>query len=113
MAYYKHTDDAGDLSIFASYGEVLIACSKGHYWLLQLQEKKEQEVLASRSNIEAAKLDVKGEVGGTGQVDIRILNPFDQALSSYESPKIRRDRLEAVADRFGPQCREALGLDTD
>jgi hypothetical protein len=110
MVYYKHTDDDGDLSIFASLGEVLIACSKGHYWLLQLQEKKQQEVLTSHTTVEAPKLDVKGEIGGSG---IAILNLFDKALSSYESPEIRKSRLETVANRFGPQCREALGLDVN
>jgi hypothetical protein len=112
MAVYKHTDDDGDLSIFTSYGEVLIACTHGHYWLLQLQEKK-REVLAFDSSVETAKLDVKGEVGGGGQSGTDAPNLFDQALYMDESPEIRRARLETVANRFGPQCREALGLEGD
>lgn len=30
----KHTDDDGDLSIFATGNEILFACKKGHYWVV-------------------------------------------------------------------------------
>ena len=30
----KHTDDDGDLSVFASGTEVLFVCSKGHWWIV-------------------------------------------------------------------------------
>jgi hypothetical protein len=29
---FKHTDDDGELSVFASGDELLFACNKGHYW---------------------------------------------------------------------------------
>ena len=29
---FKHTDDDGDLSVFASGGDVAFVCSKGHWW---------------------------------------------------------------------------------
>lgn len=31
---FKHEDDNGDLSVFASGEEVLFACNKGHYWIV-------------------------------------------------------------------------------
>lgn len=30
----KHTDDNGDLSVFASEEEVLFVCSNGHWWIV-------------------------------------------------------------------------------
>ena len=36
----KHTDDDGDLTMFASGGEVLIACNRGHYWLLKAEQQE-------------------------------------------------------------------------
>jgi len=35
---FKHTDDDGDLSVFASGDEVLFACSRGHYWVVRAQQ---------------------------------------------------------------------------
>jgi len=31
---FRHTDDNGTLSVFASGDEVLFACSKGHWWIV-------------------------------------------------------------------------------
>lgn len=31
----RHTDDDGVLSIFASGDDVLFACSKGHWWIVE------------------------------------------------------------------------------
>jgi hypothetical protein len=36
----KHTNDDGDLSLFAGDDEILIACSKGHYWILPAKQHK-------------------------------------------------------------------------
>jgi len=36
---FKHQDDDGDLSIFASGDVVLLACEKGHYWVLQAKQQ--------------------------------------------------------------------------
>jgi hypothetical protein len=29
---FKHTDDDGELSVFTSGDQVLVACNQGHYW---------------------------------------------------------------------------------
>jgi hypothetical protein len=34
----KHSDDDGDLSVIAGKGQILFACSKGHYWIVEAQE---------------------------------------------------------------------------
>lgn len=34
----KHQDDDGDLSIIASGSGLLFACSKGHYWRIQVNQ---------------------------------------------------------------------------
>lgn len=49
-----HTDDGGDLSIFASGNEILIACNKGHYWLLNA---KENSIPKSERGIRGLHLD--------------------------------------------------------
>lgn len=35
MPYFKHAQDDGDLSVVTSGDEVLIACTHGHYWVLE------------------------------------------------------------------------------
>ncbi|MGG5259304.1 hypothetical protein [Phycicoccus avicenniae] len=39
----QHTDDDGALSVFASKDQVLIACAKGHYWLLDATQHQVSE----------------------------------------------------------------------
>jgi len=34
----KHTDDDGELSLFASGNELLIACNRGHFWTLKASQ---------------------------------------------------------------------------
>ncbi len=41
---FKHQDDDGDLSIFASGNVVLLACVKGHYWVLEAQQQSIESV---------------------------------------------------------------------
>ncbi|WP_433663939.1 hypothetical protein ACQPW1_18600 [Nocardia sp. CA-128927] len=49
----KHTEDEGDLSLFASGDQILIACSKGYFWVLdasqQLLSKSPRHVDAADS----------------------------------------------------------------
>ncbi|MGJ7442176.1 hypothetical protein [Aquipuribacter sp. MA13-6] len=42
-----HTDDGGDLSIFTSGDEVLIACNEGHYWLLKAEQRDVPDTTAA------------------------------------------------------------------
>ena len=44
MTFFKHADDDGELSVITSGNEVLIACTGGHYWVLNapLQEADDQ-----------------------------------------------------------------------
>lgn len=30
----KHSEDKGNLTFFSDGGQILIACDKGHYWLI-------------------------------------------------------------------------------
>lgn len=30
----KHSEDKGSLTFFADGGQILIACDKGHYWMI-------------------------------------------------------------------------------
>lgn len=32
---FRHPDDDGDLSVFASGSEVLFVCTQGHWWIVQ------------------------------------------------------------------------------
>jgi hypothetical protein len=41
---FKHQEDDGDLSIFASGDVVLLACEHGHYWVLGAQERSIETV---------------------------------------------------------------------
>ncbi|WEO76440.1 hypothetical protein BJQ94_13840 [Cryobacterium sp. SO2] len=48
MSYMKHNEDDGDLSIFASDDEILIACNQGHVWFIKSarQELSESSIMA-------------------------------------------------------------------
>lgn len=48
-----HTDDDGDLSIFAS-GNILIACNEGHYWLMSAKRKSSPK---TKSGVKVLNLD--------------------------------------------------------
>jgi hypothetical protein len=41
---FKHQDDGGNLSIFASGDVVLLACEHGHYWVLDAKQHSSQTV---------------------------------------------------------------------
>jgi hypothetical protein len=32
---FKHLDDQGDLSMFASGAVLIVSCSNGHYWVVE------------------------------------------------------------------------------
>lgn len=49
----KHTEDDGDLSIFAADDEILIACQKGHFWIVAATKQTFQEKLADRATLES------------------------------------------------------------
>lgn len=33
----KHSEDSGNLTLFADGDQILIACDKGHYWTLEAE----------------------------------------------------------------------------
>lgn len=37
---FRHTEDDGELSVFASKDQVLVACARGHYWLLDAEQHR-------------------------------------------------------------------------
>jgi hypothetical protein len=43
-AVFKHQEDDGDLSIFASGDVVLLACEHGHYWVINAKEHSNETV---------------------------------------------------------------------
>lgn len=43
-AVFKHQEDDGDLSIFASGDVVVLACEHGHYWVLDAKEHSSDTV---------------------------------------------------------------------
>lgn len=45
---FRHNDDEGALSVFASGDEILFACSKGHWWIVDAKESGKTDQAASR-----------------------------------------------------------------
>jgi hypothetical protein len=41
---FKHQEDDGDLSIFASGDTIVLACEHGHYWVLQAKQQSGETV---------------------------------------------------------------------
>jgi hypothetical protein len=41
---FKHQDDDGDLSIFASADVVLLACEHGHYWIIDAKQHTDDSI---------------------------------------------------------------------
>jgi hypothetical protein len=41
---FKHQDDDGDLSIFASGDVVVLACEHGHYWLVDAKQHTDDSI---------------------------------------------------------------------
>jgi hypothetical protein len=41
---FKHQDDDGDLSIFASGDVVVLACEHGHYWLVDAKQHSNDSI---------------------------------------------------------------------
>ena len=44
---FKHQEDDGDLSIFASGDVLVVACEHGHYWVLQAKQQGPQSIKAA------------------------------------------------------------------
>jgi hypothetical protein len=59
QAVFKHQEDDGDLSIFASGDVVVLACEHGHYWVLDAKEHSSETVkpaLEKALSVERAEL---------------------------------------------------------
>jgi hypothetical protein len=41
---FKHQDDDGDLSVFASGDVVVLACEHGHYWLVDAKQHTDDSI---------------------------------------------------------------------
>jgi hypothetical protein len=44
MPVFKHQEDDGDLSIFASKNLIVIACENGHYWVIEAKQHSDETV---------------------------------------------------------------------
>lgn len=44
---FKHQDDDGDLSIFASGDFIILACEHGHYWAVNSKEQSSDSMRAA------------------------------------------------------------------
>jgi len=42
---FKHQEDDGDLSVFASGDVVVLSCEHGHYWVLNAKQETSTSVL--------------------------------------------------------------------
>jgi hypothetical protein len=47
---FKHQDDDGDLSIFASGDVVLLACEHGHYWIVAAKQHDDDSIKPALEN---------------------------------------------------------------
>lgn len=56
---FKHQDDDGSLSVFASGDIVVFACENGHFWVM---ESKEQSSESVRPMIEAMATPDEAEI---------------------------------------------------
>jgi hypothetical protein len=43
QSVFKHLDDKGDLSMFASSEALIVSCSEGHYWVLTATPAESKE----------------------------------------------------------------------
>ena len=58
MATMKHTDDDGDLSVFAAGDQILFACTGGHFWLVEARQQQiPREAAGGREGLLAEALD--------------------------------------------------------
>jgi hypothetical protein len=56
---FKHQDDDGTLSVFASGDVVVLSCEHGHYWVLEAEEQSSETVKpALRSALSEERADV-------------------------------------------------------
>lgn len=51
---YKHVDDDGTLSIFASEGVIVLACEHGEYWVLEAKMETKATVKPAIGNLVSA-----------------------------------------------------------
>ena len=45
----KHSEDSGELTLFADGDQLLIACDKGHYWTLEAKSGKVEKSSATET----------------------------------------------------------------
>ena len=93
-ALLKHSDDDGDLSVIASGGEILIACNRGHYWIVPAAQRSVDVAVNGSLELESTRHDETAGLdapAGPGVIDAVL--------------------LEGLTDRFGSDVREALGSD--
>ena len=53
----QHTDDGGDLTLFTSGNELLVACNKGHFWIIPATQGS---VESQDPSAESARVDPEG-----------------------------------------------------
>lgn len=47
---FQHSDDDGALSVIASGNTVILACEKGHYWILESTQYSKESVTEAVSD---------------------------------------------------------------
>jgi hypothetical protein len=80
----RHTDDGGALSIFASEKEVLFACEKGHWWIV---DASSTGVVSKTDAKEAAEGSIP-RPAGPGHESLTMLNDrFGKDVFSAMNPE--------------------------
>lgn len=69
-ALLKHTDDDGDLSVFASEEQVLFVCSKGHWWVVDAVSTGS----APKSAVSKARKDAAARESSGAQTSVEVLS---------------------------------------
>lgn len=66
----KHSEDRGNLTLFADGDQILIACDKGHYWTINAKSGKVPKVAP-----DAARAGLPRDLERFGPAAMRALNP--------------------------------------
>ena len=67
MTTMKHTDDDGDLSVFAAGDQILFACTGGHFWVI---DAKQQEVPRKSKGSKGLKAQALGDLVGFDDAEV-------------------------------------------
>ena len=67
MTTMKHTDDDGDLSVFAAGDQILFACTGGHFWVI---DAKQQEVPRKSKGSKGRRAQALGDLVGLGDAEV-------------------------------------------